>query len=563
MEEVKTDLLVDIEDGDANTMTDLPLNLKSAGSISRNITSSLSTPGSLYTSGTSEGILTSAKTKSRLSSIFLKRPTILSDDDPFDLAPNKSKIDNSKGSFNTPNSSKGVRTGVLVSIGEDSNGETIDGTSTDWDSLKFEANAIIGDIQLSSRKAKSVKFAPDERKKFNFSLLSPINNEETGCSILNFSDSDDNSDNEWKSHEKLNSSIASPVKLLEFSGCDVSNIDAERTTLDYLNLSTNDIANRLSVMNLKQEELRPSFNFDNKGKENLLDMQHLPDLVINTHHKILNDIKRNPDNTEKKVLKFTESIRRHSMFPKSGVDDPAVLYATPARTSKTVFKKPNENATSNKATTKSNVTNNRAPLATTFKHNSNSIAISSDETMNKNAKSDKLRRQSHIPSNRILPPARASNNNAKKLPSFPKTSTASKPEYKNPIKTTSNMNKKSDITDSVKHNIENKAKQSTTANTKSKVSAYSYARTRGNFKSANSIPQDPKTFAKMKYDKSKQIVSASQKHISNIKAEHSQKTNQPSEKNMIQSSTYNLTDAIAEFNSRGKVGRFRFLPNQN
>merc|ERR1719220_345740 len=145
---------------------------------------------------------------------------------------------------------------------------------------------------------------------------------------------------------------------------------------------------------------------------------------------------------------------------------------------------------------------------------------------------------------------------------FPKTSTASKPDHKNPIKTTSNMNKKSDITDSVKQNIENKAKQSTTTNTKCKVSAYSYAKTRGNFKSANSIPQDPKTFEKMNYDKSKQIVSASQKHISNIKAEHSQKTNQPSEKNMIQSSTYNLTDAIAEFNSRGQ-GKGNLKRNEN
>ena len=584
MEEVKTDLLVDIDNGPADKVTDLPLNLKSAGSTSRNLTSSLSTPGSsFYTSGASEGIQTSAKTKSRLSSIFLKRPTILNDDDPFDLISDNPKSEKMQNTCETPKCKKGVRTGILVSIGEDSNGEAVDGASTDWESLKFEANAIIGDIQLSSRKVKPAKFISDERKKVNFSLLSPIHGDEIGSSILNFSDSEDNSDNEWENDEELNSesnrkhldfanekfspntSIASPVKLLEFSGCDVSNIDAEKTALDYLNLSTNDITNRLSLVNLKQEEFRPRWNLNLRDKENLLDMQHLPDLVINTHHKILNDVKKDPTNTEKKVLKFNESIRRHSLFPKSEVHDPAVLYATPARTSKAVFKKPNPTGPPKvSSTSQTNATNKRVPLSTTYKHNSNSLTSNSKEQLIKNSKFDKSRRQSYAPANHMTSTGN-SNANAKKFSSYPKTSTASKP----PIKNTKNLQYKADQkSDNVEppkqynskfiehrtksNSLLNKDNEIAISNNKSKVLPYSRMRNQGAYKSTKDAPQNSKPITEILSNKNGKVLSSSQKTVSSRGAERDSKTSHNGEKNFTQSSTYDLTDAIAKFHSRGK-----------
>ena len=587
MEEVKTDLLVDIDDGPVTKVTDLPLNLKSTGSTG-NMTASLSTPGSLlYTSGASEGIQTSAKTKSRLSSIFQNRPTILNDDDPFNL-PVRSKIENN---YNDRNNSenrkreKDVRTGILVSIGENSNDDVFDGTSTDWDSLKFEANAIIGDIQLSSKKPKPTKSVFHERKKVNF--LSPICGDKFGSSILNFSDSDDNSEdvvfnNGNKSHDfkrkgrddtnETLSPISSPVKLLDFSGIDVSSIDAEKTGLDHLNISMNDITNRFSLVDLKQEEFCDQWNIK-KCKETILDMQHLPDLEINTHQKILDAVKKNPNNTERKVLKFNESIRRHSYMPKSGLVD---HYATPARTSKTVFKKPTEPRPLNSASTKqTNTTTKRVPLATTYQNNTNLTARVFKESTNNSTKFLKSRRQSHLPTsgaaNHFTTPTRPSYTNTKKFVSLPKTSTAIKPKSYNTNKSPlSNVAEKPDKEEFLKQNklksygqpdthakALNKEKQDKILDHKSRP--HSYIKTRSVLKNAKDVHQAPKQVKDMNANKAKMPMPAGQKILQNRKAGQDQKKMSPSlEGNVIQSSTYTLTDVIAEYNSRGKIFTIQF-----
>ena len=348
MAHVKTDLLVDLGDGEnCDKVPDLPLNLKSFGNVSKSITSSLSTPGSsFYTSG-SDGIQTSAKTKSRLSSIFLQRPTILNcDDDPFDLKPKGTLANINRDeddSFNSPISCKSVRTGVLISLGEDSKDETVDGVVTDWESLKFEANAIVGDIHLSTKKNRRAKIDSKELKRLDFSLLSPIYGGELGRSRLHFSDSEENSDSfltskddisyncpstnyrnarndrSWDkenlSHNSLN---ISPVKLLDFSTCDLSDLDVDQSDSAYFDSNqAKGISKSLSLVSLgTNDNNNRASNIENGGKENFQAHQ-LPDVVINTKVNTGDVISYKTHDTLS-VSSNLNNNKRKSLYAKSG-----------------------------------------------------------------------------------------------------------------------------------------------------------------------------------------------------------------------------------------------------
>ena len=87
---------------------------------------------------------------------------------------------------------------------------------------------------------------------------------------------------------------------------------------------------------------------------------------------------------------------------------------------------------------------------------------------------------------------------------------------------------------------------------KSKVLPYSRMRNRGAYKSAKDAPQNSKPITEILSNKNGKVLSSSQKTVSSRGAERDSKTSHNGEKNFTQSSTYDLTDAIAKFHSRGK-----------
>ena len=192
MADVKTDLLVDIGNEDPEDHVPiLPLNLKSVGSVAKVASSSNITPGPLYGSEISGGITTSRRTKSRISSIFSSRPTILNlDDDPFDLKSLKANADDkiSRDPFDTPPTTKNVRTGILFNLDDDAKDEANNVNDTDWEKLRFEANAVVGDIHLSTKRNKRPKLESNRLRGLDLSIISPINDENISESILNISD---------------------------------------------------------------------------------------------------------------------------------------------------------------------------------------------------------------------------------------------------------------------------------------------------------------------------------------------------------------------------------------
>ena len=192
------------------------------------------------------------------------------------------------------------------------------------------------------------------------------------------------------------------------------------------------------------------------------------------------------------------------------------------------------------------------------------MTSNSKEQLTKHSKFDKSRRQSYAPANHLAANGNL-NANAKKFSSYPKTSTASKPPIKDTKNSQYKAGQKSDNAVPPKqyksrfmehkdkgNSLLNKDNENAILSNKSKVLPYSRMRNRSALKSANDAPQNSKPITEILSNKNGKVLSSSQKTVSNRGAEHDSKTFHNGEKNFTQSSTYDLTNAIADFHSRGR-----------
>ena len=312
MADVKTDLLVDIGNEDPEDhVPSLPLNLKSVGSVAKVASSSNITPGPLYGSEISGGITTSRRTKSRISSIFSSRPTILNlDDDPFDLKSLKANADDkiSRDPFDTPPTTKNVRTGILFNLDDDAKDEANNVIDTDWEKLRFEANAVVGDIHLSTKRNKRPKLESNRLRGLDLSIISPINDENISESILNISDLNCNDTlmpmpkektdflgekpkNKFDYREKENiphvsdhSQNVTAAKLLDFSACELSDLEEDMIKCKIENQTLNTDVEHRNLLDLNVTEMNEKYDTPSYGKSMCrFSFQQLPDVVINTN----------------------------------------------------------------------------------------------------------------------------------------------------------------------------------------------------------------------------------------------------------------------------------------
>ena len=357
MADVKTDLLVDIGNEDPDDhVPSLPLNLKSTGSVAKVVSSSNITPGPLYGSEISGGITTSRRTKSRISSIFSSRPTILNvDDDPFDLKSLKANADDkiSRDPFDTPPTTKNIRTGILFNL-DDSKDEANNVLDTDWEKLRFEANAVVGDIHLSTKRHKHPNLESNRLRGLDLSIISPINDENISASILDISDLNCNDTLMPMPKEKINylrhepkdsfdyrekeniphvsnhGQNISAVKLLDFSACELSDLEEDMMKCTIENQTLNTDVEHRNILDLNVTEMNEKYDTPSYGKSMCrFSFQHLPDVVINTNDS---NQKQTPCKTTEAATSYQQD-RRQTLLSNSGsIDHIATPFKVPKST---------------------------------------------------------------------------------------------------------------------------------------------------------------------------------------------------------------------------------------
>ena len=358
MEDVKTDLLVDIGNEDPDDhVPSLPLNLKSAGSQVKVASSSNITPGPLFGSEISGGFTTSRRTKSRISSIFSSRPTILNlDDDPFDLKSLKANADDkmSRDPFDTPPTTKNVSTGVLFNLDDDAKDEANNIIDTDWEKLRFEANAVVGDIHLSTKRNKRPKLESNRLRGLDLSIISPINDENISESILNISDLNCNDslmpmpkektdylgdkpkdrldyrEKENIPHVSNHGQNVSAVKLLDFSACELSDLEEDMMKCKIENITLNTDIEHCNLLDMNVTKMNEKCDPPSHGKSMCrFSFQQLPDVVINTKDS---NQKKNPCQTTEASTSCQQE-RRQTLSSNSGsIDHIATPFKVPKST---------------------------------------------------------------------------------------------------------------------------------------------------------------------------------------------------------------------------------------